>query len=147
MPAKYSKHDLIFFFLDNWTLEEEQNENAIDITLQSPDGAVWSLNIQDETATPDQLAEETLRALRKEYAELEASPAAEVIEGVSQVGFDIDFFLLDFLVTCSIRAFRVGDRTFCVFCEAESREFDALKEVHRAVTFSLLKSLQGESIS
>ena len=138
MTGVYENFGLRFQFPENWKLAEESADDSIEINLESPTGAVWSLNLFSEIADAPQVAERLNEAMQAEFPDVESLPASETVAGLETVGYDLSFFYLDFLVTAQIRCVEVDGRTFAIMTEAESREFDALEEVFRAITVSLL---------
>ena len=140
MTAVYAEHGLTFSYPENWTLEEENTTDSIVVTLQSPKGAIWAVSIFSSEAEPEDVAKNALQAMLEEYPDLEVKPAEGSFEGIPQVGFDIDFVCLDFIVTASLRAMLLEDCTVCIECQAETREFDQLAEVFRAITYSMLEN-------
>jgi hypothetical protein len=74
-----------------------------------------------------------------EYEGLEAFAAAEEVADLSLLGYDMDFYCLDFVISANVRAARVGQRVYVISCQAETREFDELSPVFKAMTISLLR--------
>ena len=140
MTAIYERSGVSFQYPENWQLDENRSEEATDVLVRSPGGAIWSLSMFPRACDPAEVAGESLRAMQAEYPELESELVEDTLTDVGLIGFDIDFICLDFIVTVSLRAFRLGDHTLCVTAQAESRDFDSLAEVFRAMTFSLIHS-------
>jgi len=114
------------------------------VTIQSPAGAVWSIAIFPNSCDPLHVAAESLKAMQAEYPDLESEAVNETLLNLELTGFDIDFICLDFIVTGALRAFRLGDHTICVTTQAESRDFDSLAQVFRAMTFSLIQNQNSQ---
>jgi len=139
MPAVYDNLGIHFLYPDNWSLDEnEALAGNQSVTVYSPGAAFWSIALHPASADPRELAVEALNALKAEYQGAEAEPASEEIGDEQIAGYDVNFFYLDLTNTAQIRAFRSGDATCLVLCQAEDREFEQVQAVFRAITTSLL---------
>lgn len=144
VTAIYEKEGVSFQYPENWSLDEVLNEDSTDVTIHSPAGAVWSIAIFPKSCDPSHVAAESLKAMQAEYPDLESEAVEETLADLALIGFDIDFICLDLIVTGTLRAFRLGDHTICVTAQAESRDYDALAEVFRAMTFSLIQNQNSQ---
>ena len=139
MIAHYEKSGIRFAYPENWSIVDEQlDEWPQVVSVQSPKGGYWDLKVFPAGIDPNRISDEALDAMRQEYADLESEPITEEIFGVTAVGYNLDFFCMDLLVTSRIRSFDVGTRTLLLICQAESREFDRQRLVYDAITKSLL---------
>ncbi len=139
MPSTYDKMGIRFLYPDNWKLDEgEALEGNRSVSVYSPGGAFWSITLHQPSADPQQLAATALEALQAEYRDSEYEPVCEEIAGQPTSGYDFNFFYLDFTNTALVRAFRTGDATCLVLCQAEDREYEQFEPIFRAITTSLL---------
>jgi hypothetical protein len=139
MIAHYEKTGIHFAYPENWSVVDEQLDQwPHGVSVQSPNGAYWDLRVFPARMGLSQVSEQALGAMRGEYADLESEPVIEELFDVEAVGYNLDFFCMDLLVTSQIRSFHVGDRTYLLICQAENRDFDALRRVFDAITKSLL---------
>jgi hypothetical protein len=139
MSGIYDKEGVKFLYPENWEVSEESaDELSRVISLQSPTSGFWTLHVYEASAEPAELVAEARQTLAQEYDSLEAEPANEKIARVDTVGYDLEFYCLDLVVTARIRSFRQGKRTYLVLAQAESRDFEKLGDVFRAMTVSLL---------
>lgn len=139
MAAKYDRLGVCFLYPENWTVSEEQAEEfPLSVTLQSPTGAFWTLHIYRRPADVAALVEESLAAMQAIYEGLEAEPVSDEFAGHEASGYDMSFFCLDFVVAAKIRGILTDGSGYLVLCQAESRDFDELDQVFRAMTISLL---------
>ncbi len=143
MTATYEKNELRFLYPENWSLSESPADEFVEISLESPEGAIWSVSQFERESDTGELLESCASALREQYQDFEQVQFVGEIAGHPTTGFDAHFFCLDFLVTAAARVFVVGDKTMLVFCQAESREFDRKRTVLDAITISLLNSTTG----
>jgi hypothetical protein len=141
MPAIYDNSDVRFLYPENWVLTEEEKEDwPRSLSVQSPASGFWSLHIYPSRQNPNQLAKDAVAAWREAYGDVEAEEVYEKIGPADALGYNIDFIYLDFIVRAEVRSFSVGTRSFVVLCQAETREFDQLANVFRAITMSMLQS-------
>jgi hypothetical protein len=139
MYATYEKFGVRVFYPENWTVNDEQLEEwPRSVSLQSPHGAYWELQVYPTRISPARLIKQALKAMEEIYEDLEAEAVTEELWKVTATGYDLHFFCLDFLVTSRIRSFYTGSRTCLLTCQAESREFDRQQPVFSAMTKSLL---------
>ncbi len=141
MPAIFDNSEARFLYPENWSLTEDEKEGwPRAVSLQSPGGGLWTLHIYPTRQNPHLLARDTLQALRETYEDVEAEEVYEKLGACDATGFNMDFIYLDFIVRAEVRSFSKGARTYVVLCQAESRDFDQLSDVFRAITYSLLQS-------
>lgn len=144
MSASYANFGIHFLYPDNWAVTDEQpDEWPRSVSVQSPSGAYWELQLYPSRMNPAQLSKKVLQAMQEVYTDIEFKAVTEDLWDVSATGYDLDFFCLDFLVTSRIRCFWVGSHTCLLTCQAESREFDRQQQVFAAITKSFLNGGQG----
>lgn len=143
MPAVFEKLGISFQYPDNWTLEEEEAQvGRGSVTVFSPGGAFWSVTVHPQEVDPSDLARAAADAIREEYKEVETEETAETVAGYTMVGYDLNFYCLDLITTACVRSLRTGRATYTLFCQAEDHDFDELRAVFRAITASLLGSIE-----
>jgi hypothetical protein len=148
MPAVYEKLGLRFLYPESWQITDEQFEDwPHTVSVQSPGSAFWSLHVYTADVEPNEAADEVLQAMRREYADLEAESVNESIGSTNAVGYDMDFYCLDFVVASRTRSFTHQGQTFVMLCQAEDREFAELENVFRAMTASLLGQQESDDSS
>lgn len=139
MPASYNRLDIRFIYPENWTVSDEQfDEWPHGVTLQSPGGAFWEVQLYPAETDPEDLVAKVLDAMQEEYADLESQAVTEDLGDSPTVGLDLRFFCLDFLVTAQVRSFSAEAGTYLFIYQAENREFDRQEAVFQAITQSLL---------
>lgn len=139
MPHVYKNFGIEFSYPENWTVTEEEVQDWPRlVSLESPENAIWALHIHQHSE-PRALAEETLKTMREEYESLECEPTTDLIEDVEVVGFDMNFYCLDFLVAARTRSFDLGNLTLLLLYQAEDRDFERLDPVFYAIMLSLLR--------
>ena len=139
MVAKYEKLGLPFLYPDNWSaLDEELDDWPHGVTVQSPGSAYWELKVYPSRTSRTKLTAEVLKVMQEEYESLESQVVKEEICQLTAIGYNLNFFYLDFLITSRIRCLWVDNLTYLLIYQAESREFDQQHLVFEAITQSLL---------
>lgn len=144
MPKQYDNLGIAFQYPDNWELDEEQLDletGFLSATVFSPGGGFWSVIRHPIATEPTAAVQQAVEAIREEYDNIEITPAAETIAGVTLSGCDLAFIYLDLTNTCRVRGFRTGEATIVVFTQAEDREQLKNGPVFEAMTYSLVDSL------
>ncbi len=143
MTATYQQDQLQFQYPENWTLSDVPDEPLPRaISLESPGGHImWSVHLHPATADPDEILDEAIDTLRESYEDLELSteePEFDLFEGKA---FGALFFCLDFLVRIKLQVFRTPQYTLMLWYQCEDRDFDNQELVFRAISTTLLQSL------
>lgn len=140
MSATYENFGVSFLYPENWQLADESADEAgpQTVSVYSPTGAFWSLHVY-QAADPQELADQVKLTMEGEYEGLESHEAEEEIGEATLIGYDMDFYCLDFVISAQVRSLRVGSRTYVLFCQAETRDFERLLPVFQAMAYSLLK--------
>lgn len=141
MPALYDLDGIRFQYPENWTVLDQSDALPRSITLHSPQGGFWSLDVHPFSVHPGDLIHAVLHEMRSEYPELESDSVEESIADTSTHAMDLHFICLDFVVTAQLRALRYGHATYLLTYQAENRDFDKLYPVFQAITVSLFRSL------
>ena len=145
MSAVYKNLGVEFAYPENWQITEEHASGwPRGVSLQTPEGGFWLLQVH-AAANPRELAAEVLNAMRQEYEELEAEPVTELIGDTETIGFDMNFYCLDRLVSARTRSLQLGKVTLLMLFQAENREFERLEPVAEAMLVSLLRNRRVES--
>lgn len=145
MTATFKNADLLFMYPENWRVQESfQSETVYEVLLESPYGSIWSVSVFLDGSKREELVELCADALREHYEDFERFDWDGEIDGQDAVGFDSNFFCLDFIVTAQARSFEIGEKTFNVFCQAEDRDFEKNKQVFEAITISLIRSIREQ---
>lgn len=145
MTATYDRSGTQFVYPESWTLADDtMDEIPRTISVLSPTGAFWSVDIHPFSVDAGQLLEDALTVMREEYPELESTKVTEDIEGASAFGYNLDFYCLDFVVQCRLRALQSGHATYLLTYQAEDRDFDQLQAVFQAITISLFREATSE---
>jgi hypothetical protein len=143
MPLRFERLGISFQYPENWVLDDTDAVAGRDsVTVYSPGGAFWTVAVHPASADPAQLIKGVVAAMREEYEELEAEEAGEIVAGRELIGYDLNFYYLDFVNSAKIRSLQTRQTTYTFFCQGEDREFDRLQEVFRAITTSLLNGLK-----
>ncbi len=129
----FKEHGYNLEFPAEWELEFDE-ETLHEITLHSPNGAFWALTRRPAFVKPDDLLQEALKALTKEYAEAEISTAFEEYSNRRLDGFNLGFFYLDLPCMAMIRTIRFGTFTYFLYIQTMDQStamMDELNEITR----------------
>jgi hypothetical protein len=130
---------------ENWTILEEGSEpvsgQRSEVTLESPDGGLFTLMAPSRESQLEQLLEQASQAMGGEYDELEQEPLTDCQLPAEAVGVDHRFYYLDLLITCRTIAFRHRGQPFVAQLQAEDRLFERLEPVYRAMLISLIRAV------
>lgn len=144
MNPNYDRAGIQFQYPENWTLSEESG-TPVEVSVQSPTGAFWSLSVH-QLGDSTLLKKEALSAILEEYKDCEVQDACEDFQGHVLQGHDISFYWLDLLIIAKLRLATVGQQVFVLLSQCEDREFQQLDMVFRAITASLFMQTGTETI-
>jgi hypothetical protein len=137
MPHTFDDGSLRFMYPENWRLERQESEEGWTISIQSPGAAFLLISRYDERPDVKDVLDTTLKTLREDYTELEARPATERIAEHASRGFDVDFFSLDMVNSCTIRCFRTRACTYLILSQSSGLDDEMTASVLRAMVLSL----------
>lgn len=138
MPGFFDNGELQFQYPENWQVDRADTEEGWTVTIQSPGTAFLLISCYTERPDVKEVLRTSLLAMQQEYPELESEEASEKIAGHSATGYDINFFSLDVVNTCTIRAFKTASATFLLLSQSSS--FDS--STHLAVLDAIRVSLK-----
>lgn len=142
MPSEFKGLGISFRYPENWRLDEDENDGQHGtVTIYSPSGAFLSVGVHPWGIKPLDLARGAVDGILEEYAEVDVEEVQQEVLGRKLVGFDMNFFCMDFTSTATVRCLRSRAATYSVFCQAEDRDFERLAAVFDAVTADLLGSI------
>jgi hypothetical protein len=126
MSGLYDDHGIRFQYPSTWELDESEDDtDRVCITVQSTSGPAFAMVTLDENRPdPREMADEALRAMREEYAEAEITSVFGMVAKHDAIGHDLEFFELDLLNGCAIRAFRTPRRTVLIFTQWSMVDLD-----------------------
>lgn len=140
MTATYDRDGVCFQYPENWSLSEEPSgRDRLSVSVTSGSGAFWSVTVYEPSFSARKLCHQALSAMRDEYEEVEVDSISEQIADESTMGYDLQFYCLDFLVRCRVLSLTTLGKTILLTWQAEDRDFDSLKPVFYAITTSLLR--------
>ncbi len=136
---KYDRSGIQFMYPDNWKVVDEQFDGfPRSVTVQSPSGAFWSLDIHPFSVRTEDILREMVAAISEEFDDVESEPVDETIEEFQATGANLFFSCLDFVIKAQLRSFKSGHATYVTLYQAEDRDFDEFEAVFAAMTHSLL---------
>jgi len=141
MSGTYDSGGIRFFYPENWQITDEETlQWPHTVTAQSPRSGFWTLTVYNDDIDSEELLQTALDAMSGDYADLEVDGASECLEEVEMIGYDLNFYCLDLVITTRLRSFRCGGQTILLICQGENRDFDQLELVFSAITISFLRA-------
>lgn len=139
----FERDRIAFRYPENWTVEESEDaeSGAWAVTVSSPETAFFMLSLQPDADHPGDVAEQSLEALRAEYAELDSENVVETICGQPAVGFNADFLTADTATVCRVRCLTTDAGPLLVL--AQVSEYD--RERNDPVLDAIVKSLDVDA--
>jgi hypothetical protein len=151
MQGVYEDHGIRFQYPSDWEVEASDDGSRTTLAVNERGGTAFALIVIDsDCPAPAEVADEALEAMRAEYPQLDADPAIEDINGHRAVGHDVEFFTLDFLNACIIRAFRTPRRTVLMLEQwSETVDGEGPELVFAAVrkSFEETDVIEGEDVA
>lgn len=127
---------------ENWVLSEDQDRDLpFQISVEAPNGGIWSVNIFPAEQSADELMKEAIEGLQSTYEDVEISESRGDFEGFVSKAIDSYFYCLDFMVVAKIQVLETSKYKIVFLFQAESRDFENQHEVFRAIATSLLNSV------
>ena len=144
MTAKYDKLGLEFLYPENWKLIDDVSGSPQVITLETPDGSTtWSVHLYPRETDIDSVLKEAIDSLQQTYEDIEISPCEIADDDASESGVETLFYCLDFLIRAELKIIKTEERCLMFWTQAEDRDYDKQKLVFKAITVSLLQSLEA----
>lgn len=137
MSAVFQQDGIRFRYPENWRLEREDTENGWTVTVQGPGTAFLLVSFDEEMPESEHMADTALKALREDYADLEAEPCMDTVAGQPAYGHDIRFFSFDLTNSCWTRSFYNARGTILVMWQVNDLELEITEQVLRAICASL----------
>jgi hypothetical protein len=144
MPLRFDALGISFQYPENWTLDDSDARlGRRSVTVYSPEGAFWSVSIHPASHKTEAIAAKIIKAMQEEYESLEVAEATETCSGQELRGYDLAFYCLDLTNTATIRIARTPQYVYAIYCQAEDREYERVRNVFQAMTISMLNGLDG----
>ena len=138
----FERFGLSFDYPDNWSLDTDDSEGRFaTATVQSPDGAFWSVSGHAPGGDPAALAEAFVAEMREEYRELDVEKAETEVAGQRLPGFDLNFYCLDLTNTAEVRTLATETAIYLIITQAEDREWEEVAPVFAAITTTFVRGL------
>jgi hypothetical protein len=145
MSHQFTRSGVRFQYPDNWKLEVQDSGDGWSATVSSPDTAFLFLSYHADQDDPAALADAALEAMRETYPDLESETTVESLANTPAIGYDLDFFMLDLINSCRIRALSVHVGCLLLMSQCVDDEQAGNGEVLRAIGASLSIS-NGEPV-
>jgi len=137
MSHLYRKHGIQFRYPDDWTLNEEEGEDQVTLTVSRDPACFWSLTLLADQPDPDEVLDEAIDAYREEYPDLEVSDVKAMVARRPAAACDIEFFCLELINTARLRAFQTPQHTIFLMYQMTDHEEGELDLVFDQMNKSL----------
>ena len=138
----FDRFGLAFDYPDNWSVDiSDSGGRHAAVTVQSPEGAFWSVSGHAPGGDPSELARAVLAQMKDEYRELDSEAAEDEVATHRLPGFDMNFYCLDLTNTAHVRTLETPTAIYLLFCQAEDRDWDRIAPVFAAMTTSFVAGL------
>lgn len=144
MPGSFDDFGVRFLYPENWKIvdqTEPAEDAAAGVTLETPEGAFFSLNRYPGGIGPETVIEEAIVAMRAEYDEIEVGPYEDPSGDAGESGAELHFYYLDLMIAARLLAIPEGNDVLLIQMQGESRDFDRLEPVFGAMLKSLRDSI------
>jgi hypothetical protein len=138
VPATFESFGVKFLYPDNWTpAERAEDEGDTGVTLEMPTGGFFSIELEDEGLSEEDVIERVREAIATEFGEVEVEPVQ--LEGAihGERTVELRFYYLDLLVVSRLVLMPAKAETLIVQMQAESRDFDTNEPVFGAILMQL----------
>ena len=137
MTETFQHGNVTFKYPVGWQLSTDDAGDGWTATLSSTETAFILVSLQPDADDLQQVADETLAALRAEYPDLDAEEVVDTLAGQPAIGHDIDFLTVDTSVTAWTRCIDTLAGPLLVLCQTS--EFDRKRNgpVLRAIADSI----------
>jgi hypothetical protein len=136
--ASYQNHGIRFEYPDDWMLTQEEQDATVNIHLQTPGLAFWTLTLLPTTNNVIEVVEATVDAFEEEYDQVDRYDRSVEFDGVRTAGCDLDFVCLDLVNSACVRAIALAESTALILFQGEDRVWETYREQFNSVTASLL---------
>ncbi|GIX04385.1 MAG: hypothetical protein KatS3mg114_0254 [Planctomycetaceae bacterium] len=120
----YRAYGLEFTYPDDWQVIQTQFEEGVNIHVQSPGTAFWSLMLLPSCPHVDEAVASVLTAMKEEYENIDIYPEQPPEGPYESAQCSLDFVSFDLVNSAVIRATALDEYTMIVLYQSESREFE-----------------------
>jgi hypothetical protein len=140
MPASFESFGIKFLYPDNWKVTDRaEDEGSEGVTLELPSGGFFTIEREHEGQLDEELIEELSDSFEQEYEQIEREDIQLENASPKERAVEFRFYFLDLLVISRVVIFHIGESTYVIQMQAESRDFDANEMVFAAI----LKQIRG----
>jgi hypothetical protein len=138
MEEIYEGHGIRFRYPTYWELTEQEDEEAISITVASPETSFWSISLFREGPLPQQVLDSAIEAFREEYPEVDVYASAARTGERAGVARDLDFVCFELINSAFLRAFQTERFTVLVLYQGFDAELETTRPLLEAISASLV---------
>lgn len=139
MPGTFEGFGIAFLYPDSWTIDTESEAQSV--SLESPEGAFFTVSRYDNTDEADAALEQAVSAMQQEYEEVEREAVEKELLGLRLTGSILRFVYLDLIIASQLLAMTHAGHTYLMQFQAEDRLHEQTQSVLDAMLTSLCQSL------
>lgn len=139
MPGTFEGFGIAFLYPDSWTIDSESEAQSV--SLESPEGAFFTVSKYADTAAADAAVEQAVSAMQQEYEEVEHEPVEKTLLGLHWRGSVLRFVYLDLIIASQLLALTHAGHTYLMQFQAEDRDHERMQSVLDAMLTSLCQAL------
>ncbi len=137
MEEIYEGHGIRFRYPAYWEITEQQDDEAISITVASPDTSFWSISLFHDGPSPREVLESAIEAFREEYAEVDVYASSARMGERAGVARDVDFVCFELINSAYLRSFQTEQFTVLVLYQGFDAELEMTRPLLEAISASL----------
>jgi hypothetical protein len=137
MEEIYEGHGISFRYPAYWELTEQEDDEAISITVASPETSFWSISLFQNGPSPQEVLESAVEALQEEYAEADVYPSKARVGKRAGVARDVDFVCFELINSAFLRSFQTERFTVLVLYQGFDGELETTRPLLEAISASL----------
>jgi hypothetical protein len=141
----YEGHGVRFGYPAYWELTEQEDEEAISITVASPETSFWSISLFQDGPPPQRVLDSAVEAFREEYAEVDVYASAARTGQRPGVARDLDFVCFELINSAFLRAFQTERFTVLVLYQGFDGELEMTRPLLEAISASLTFAGEDEA--
>jgi hypothetical protein len=145
MEEIYEGHGIRFCYPAYWELTEQEDDEAISITVASPETSFWSISLFREGPSPQQVLDSAVEAFQEEYSEVDVYPSAARTGERAGLARDVDFVCFELINSAFLRAFQTERFTVLVLYQGFDGELETTRPLLEAISASLIFEGEEES--
>ncbi len=137
MEEIYEGHGISFRYPTHWELTEQEDDEAISITVASPETSFWTISLFRDSPTTQEVLNSAVEAFREEYEEADIYPSKARVGKRSGLARDVDFVCFELINSAFLRCFQTERYTVLVLYQGFDGELEMTRPLLEDISASL----------